>query len=82
MIPGGAMKAKPQHDLMRAQLTRWVEHSQEHADELRHWARRAFESGDTEVASGVIAAVIGVEAASDSLRKVLERLAGSDGHCR
>jgi hypothetical protein len=55
-------------------LANWVRHSYRDSEELKALAQRAMESGNIEVASGLGAAIIGIEAATDNLQATLEKV--------
>jgi hypothetical protein len=59
---------------LKALLSYWVEHNQEHGEEFREWAEKARQMGEGEVAGEIMQAVGHMEKVTEILSKTLERL--------
>lgn len=59
---------------LKALLTYWVEHNEEHSGEFREWAEKAKEMGEAEVAAEIMQAVTSMDKVSEILSKTLQRL--------
>jgi len=59
---------------LRKLLSYWMEHNQEHSQEVRDWANRAKTLGEVEVAEEMLRAAQAMDKASGLFSHSLERL--------
>ena len=57
-------------------LKYWVEHNQEHSQEIKDWADKARAMGKSEVAADMLQASGAMDQASERLSQALKRLEG------
>jgi hypothetical protein len=59
---------------LKALLTYWVEHNDEHTREFREWAEKATQMGAREVSKDLVKAVKNMEKVSETLSRTLLKL--------
>ena len=64
---------------LQIQLSHWIKHNLEHAEEFRRWARGTEASGFEKVASKLDAAALEMENLNRHLQDALDLLEGSVG---
>ena len=68
--------ANKDSDKLKILLEHWVEHNNEHSEELRDWAGKAKAFGDTEVAALMLQAAQEMGKSAEFLGQALKKLGG------